>query len=334
MSAQFMRRSIRISVRLTEEEHRLLKEKMARIGVTNQEAFLRKMALDGLVIRLDLPELKQMISLLRYTSNNINQIAKRLNESGRLELSEETAQLIEKSIELTKKYDGADISAGALTALWNVTGEEPRVPEQSEIQTALSAVGYENIKISGNECVLENGTQIDVGCDGKGFALDEVKKLLDSEKADCAVVSFGSSTLLYGQKPDKTDFKVAVTDPFDNDNTCLSFTSGGGFVSTSGGYERYFEENGVTYHHIIDPKTGYPSDSDLTSVTIVCADGTKADALSTSFFVMGLQKAESFYENTDLDFDVILLTKDNQIYISEGIAQNFTSDYTVNVLKK
>ena len=83
MSAQFMRRNIRISVRLTEEEHQLLKEKMARIGVTNQEAFLRKMALDGLVIKLDLPELKQMISLLRYTSNNINQIAKRLNENGR-----------------------------------------------------------------------------------------------------------------------------------------------------------------------------------------------------------------------------------------------------------
>ena len=82
MSAQFMRRSIRISVRLTEEEHRLLKEKMARIGVTNQEAFLRKMALDGLVIRLDLPELKQMISLLRYTSNNINQIARAVNARG------------------------------------------------------------------------------------------------------------------------------------------------------------------------------------------------------------------------------------------------------------
>ena len=82
MSAQFMRRNIRISVRLTEEEHRLLKEKMARIGVTNQEAFLRKMALDGLVIKLDLPELKQMISLLRYTSNNINQIARAVNARG------------------------------------------------------------------------------------------------------------------------------------------------------------------------------------------------------------------------------------------------------------
>lgn len=99
MSAQFMRRNIRISVRLTEEEHRLLKEKMARIGVTNQEAFLRKMALDGLVIRLDLPELKQMISLLRYTSNNINQIAKRLNESGR-SYDTDLAEILEKQKQL------------------------------------------------------------------------------------------------------------------------------------------------------------------------------------------------------------------------------------------
>ena len=94
-----MRRSIRISVRLTEEEHRLLKEKMARIGVTNQEAFLRKMALDGLVIRLDLPELKQMISLLRYTSNNINQIAKRLNESGRT-YDTDLTEILEKQKQL------------------------------------------------------------------------------------------------------------------------------------------------------------------------------------------------------------------------------------------
>ena len=84
MSAEFMRRNIRISVRLTEEEHQLLKEKMGKIGVTNQEAFIRKMVLDGLVIRLELPELKELISLLRYSSNNINQVAKRLNESGRV----------------------------------------------------------------------------------------------------------------------------------------------------------------------------------------------------------------------------------------------------------
>ena len=99
MSAQYMRRNIRISVRLTEEEHQLLKEKMARIGVTNQEAFLRKMALDGLVIKLDLPELKQMISLLRYPSNNINQIAKRLNENGRA-YETDFADILEKQNQL------------------------------------------------------------------------------------------------------------------------------------------------------------------------------------------------------------------------------------------
>ena len=116
MSAQFMRRNIRISVRLTEEEHRLLKEKMARIGVTNQEAFLRKMALDGLVIRLDLPELKQMISLLRYTSNNINQIAKRLNESGRAydtdlaEIPEKQKQLWRLANEILVKLTARFIS--------------------------------------------------------------------------------------------------------------------------------------------------------------------------------------------------------------------------------
>ena len=99
MSAKYMRRNIRISIRLTEEEHQLLKEKMARIGVTNQEAFLRKMALDGLVIKLDLPELKQMISLLRYTGNNINQIAKRLNESGRA-YETDLADVLEKQNQL------------------------------------------------------------------------------------------------------------------------------------------------------------------------------------------------------------------------------------------
>lgn len=99
MSTQYMRRNIRISVRLTEEEHQLLKEKMARIGVTNQEAFLRKMALDGLVIKLDLPELKQMISLLRYTGNIINQIAKRLNESGRA-YETDFADILEKQNQL------------------------------------------------------------------------------------------------------------------------------------------------------------------------------------------------------------------------------------------
>lgn len=204
-----------------------------------------------------------------------------------------------------------------MTELWNVTGEEPRVPEQSEIQTALSTVGYENIKISGNECVLENGTQIDVGCDGKGFALDEVKKLLDSEKADCAVVSFGSSTLLYGQKPDKTDFKVAVTDPFDDDNICLSFTSGGGFVSTSGGYERYFEAQGKKWSHIFDLTTGYPCETDLVSVTVIGQSGIETDFLSTCIFIGGSGELDRWL--SDEDIEVIAIDENGIVYCSDSI---------------
>lgn len=224
---------------------------------------------------------------------------------------------MKESVELTKKYGGADISAGAVTELWNVTGEEPRVPEEEEIKKALSAVEYENISFSGQECVLENGAKIDVGCDGKGFALDEVKKLLDSEKADCGVVSFGSSTLLYGEKPDKTDFKVAVTDPFDNDNTCLSFTSDGGFVSTSGGYERFFEAQGKKWSHIFDLTTGYPCDTDLASVTVIGQSGIETDFLSTCIFIGGSKDLDRWLSNEDIE--VIAIDENGVVYCSDSI---------------
>lgn len=245
-----------------------------------------------------------------------SEIAK-LNESGRLELSEETARLVKESVELTKKYGGADVSAGAVTELWNVTGDEPRVPEEEEIKKALSAVGYENISFSGQECVLESGAKIDVGCDGKGFALDEVKKLLESEKAACGVVSFGSSTLLYGEKPDKTDFKVAVTDPFDNDNTCLSFTSDGGFVSTSGGYERFFEAQGKKWSHIFDLTTGYPCDTDLASATVIGQSGIETDFLSTCIFIGGSKDLDRWLGNEDIE--VIAIDENGVVYCSDSI---------------
>ena len=103
---------------------------------------------------------------------------------------------------------------------------------------------------------------------------------------------------------------------------------------TSGGYERYFKQDGKTYHHIIDPATGYPAENGLTSVTIVSDDGTLADGLSTSLFIMGKEKAEKFWKKYSDKFDVILLTDDDQLYVSEGIADDFQSDYKVNIMKK
>jgi thiamine biosynthesis lipoprotein len=105
-------------------------------------------------------------------------------------------------------------------------------------------------------------------------------------------------------------------------------------VITSGGYERYFEQDGVTYHHILDPKTGKPSDSDLISVTIVSKDGMRADCLSTTLFVLGKDKAVSYWKEHSEEFDCILVDEDNSIYVTEGIEDHFTSDYEYQLIKK
>ena len=257
----------------------------------------------------------------------------RLNETdGFVSVSDDTLRLLEKSVYYGNLTDGKfDITVCPVSELWDFKNQI--VPSRSEIAEALKNVDYHSIEIKENTANL-NGKKIDLGGIAKGYTSSRVMQIFKEYGIEHGMVNLGGNVQTLGTKTDGTAWRVAIQSPQGGNQYLGILETSNQAVITSGGYERYFEENGVTYHHIIDPKTGYPSDSDLTSVTIVCADGTKADALSTSFFVMGLQKAESFYENTDLDFDVILLTKDNQIYISEGIAQNFTSDYTVNVLKK
>ena len=257
------------------------------------------------------------------------------NMQGSATVSDETAYLVEQSLEISRKTDGAfDITIYPVMELWGFTTKNYKVPQADELQETLKRVSYENVSLKDHELVLKNNAQIDFGGIAKGYTSSRVMQIFKEYGIEHGMVNLGGNVQTLGTKTDGTAWRVAIQSPQGGNQYLGILETSDQAVITSCGYERYFEENGVTYHHIIDPKTGYPSDSDLTSVTIVCADGTKADALSTSFFVMGLQKAESFYENTDLDFDVILLTKDNQIYISEGIAQNFTSDYTVNVLKK
>ena len=283
-------------------------------------------------------EIERLDNLLS-TGKNESEIAI-LNENGSEIVSEDTAQLIAKSLELYQDTNGVfDISIYPLMKEWGFATKKYKVPSDKTINHLLKNIEASKIEWNNktNLVALPEEMEIDLGGIAKGYTSNRLTQIFKEYQLTGGVLSLGGNVQTYGTKEDGGKWKIAIENP---SNSPLSgdylgvLKTGNMAVITSGGYERYFEENGVTYHHIIDPKTGYPSDSDLTSVTIVCADGTKADALSTSFFVMGLQKAESFYENTDLDFDVILLTKDNQIYISEGIAQNFTSDYTVNVLKK
>ncbi len=254
--------------------------------------------------------------------HNSNSALSKLNSSGKGELSKDLKEFLEASAALTEKYPSGDITIGAVTKLWDVTGESPAVPSEGEIQKALDTCGIENIRISGDSCTLENKAQIDPGAAAKGYALDKAREKLKELNAQCAVVSMGSSTLLYGQKPDGKDFSVAVKDPENEGNYALRFTCGECFVSTSGGYERFFESVGKRYIHIFDKTTGKPVQSDLASVTVICENGLMSDQLSTCIFIDGKAKLKEYMQKPGID--VIAIDEKGNIYASDGIKDKIT----------
>lgn len=270
-----------------------------------------------------------------FSVGNTTSDVTKLNMSGKENVSDETVYLINKSLEISKKTDGAfDITIYPVMELWSFTTQNYKVPTQNELDDVLQKVDYNNIEVDKNTISLKNNAQIDFGGIAKGYTSTKVIELMKQNGIENAIINLGGNVQTLGYKLDGSQWKVAIQSP-DNDGTYIGILkTNDKAVITSGGYERYFEENGKKYHHIIDSKTGYPSDSDLTSVTIICSDGTTADALSTSLFVMGKGKSESFYKNTDIEFDMILVDIDKNVYISEGIQDLFTSDYNVTVVNK
>ncbi len=250
----------------------------------------------------------------------------KLNASGEAKLSAEARELIEQSVELTGRYPDADITLGAVTKLWNVTGKEPRVPSEEQIQIALQTCGYENIKLEGDRCTLANGAQLDAGAVAKGYALDKAMEMLKSSEAECAVVTMGSSSLMYGRKPDGEEFTVAVRDPENNDGNLLKFRTGECFVSTSGGYERFFEANGERYIHIFDKAAGKPVQTDLTSVTVVCDNGLQSDQLATAIFIGGTKKLGEYF--ADKSIKIIAVDAQGNIHVSKALEEKITLNDT------
>ena len=146
-------------------------------------------------------------------------------------------------------------------------------------------------------------------------------------------MNLGGNVQALGTKTDGTKWKIAVQSPDDTEDYLGILSVQDKAVITSGGYERYFEQDGVTYHHIIDPKTGYPAESGLVSVTIVSEDGTLADGLSTSLFIMGKEKAADFWREHKDDFDVILMSDDGTLYVTEGLENDFSTERTVEIIR-
>ncbi len=233
-------------------------------------------------------------------------------------VAEETAQAIKTALVVAHETEGAfDPTVAPLTDLWGFYGGEFSVPSEQELQNTLTQVGYERVSLHGNQ--LDTGNCVlDLGGIGKGFASDRCCELLKNEGVTSAILSLGGNIQTIGRKPDGSFWRIGIADPQNPNETICTVEVEGKAVVTSGGYQRNFEQNGKQYHHILNPKTGYPAESELLSVTVIGESATMCDALSTALFVMGFDKAVSFWE-TKKGFDMILITEEI-IYHTCGIS--------------
>ena len=252
----------------------------------------------------------------------------RLNETGGGTAGEETAALLQTALTLCEQTGGAyDPALGALSEAWGFSTGAYRVPEPDALAEAMQSSGAGLVQLDGISVTLTNGAQLDLGGIAKGYAGDAVRTVLAEFGVTSAVIDLGGDVGLLGAKPDGSGWRVAVKDPADPSKFLGVLTAADTFVVTSGIYERGFEENGVRYHHIIDPKTGKPAESGLVSVTVVCGDGAWADALSTACFVLGeagsLALRDTLAAEKNLRIELILVTDDGHVRYTAGLAERF-----------
>jgi len=251
-------------------------------------------------------------------------------------LSGELAALLADCAALSEDSGGAfSVTLGSLVQLWNIDawaagGQEGtyRKPSAEAVERALKASTGDGFRLVREEqqqiLYLPEGMQLDFGAVGKGLALTKLQALLEGEpEIEGAVIAVGGSVLTYGSKPDKSAWKVGITDPFDTSSNVGVLTLDGQWcVSTSGDYERYAEADGVRYHHILDPATGYPADSGVHSATILTKEGMMSDALSTACFILGAEKGMELAGRYGAE--VLFVLEDGELVMSDGMERYFS----------
>lgn len=275
----------------------------------------------------------QRLDALLSTGNASGEISG-LNRSGSGTMSEDTAELFRRGMDIYEKTGGLfDLTIYPLMELWGFPSKEYHVPTKEELEGILPLVDASKISFTGDDVYLGEGQQVDFGGIAKGYTSGRVMEIYQEYGITSGMVSLGGNVQVYHKKPDGSLWRVGIRDPEGTPGDLAAVLEAEDCaVVTSGGYERYFEEDGNTYIHILDPKTGYPAAGDLASVTVASEDGTLADALSTSLYIMGMENAVSYWKTYRDDFEMILITREGVIYATEGVSGQLQSRRDIQVI--
>lgn len=278
---------------------------------------------------------EEVKGFLEYIENKMSfylknsDVSKINDNSGReyVKVSKDTMNVITKSIKYSILTEGAfDITLGPVIKEWGIFSEKEHVPDKNLVKKLLKLIGMDKILINDGENSVklkELGQKIDLGGIAKGYATDKAVEIYKKNNIKSAMINIGGNVSVLGNKEDGTPWIVGIQDPYnDRGNLIGAVKCSDISVVTSGNYVRYFEKNNKEYGHIINPKTGIPVENNIISVTVICKSAIKADALSTSLFVMGKKKALDFILKEN-DFDCILITNDKEIWVTKDVSSNF-----------
>ena len=280
-----------------------------------------------LAIQNAFDEIQRMEKLMstHIPTSEISQI----NQSAGLRtvsVSPEVLEVIRRALYWAEQTDGAlDISIGPVHELWDFSGDHPALPDKNTLAQELLKVDYRKIQIENQTVFLmDKGMRLHLGAIAKGYAVDQAINILQDSNIRHALINAGGDLKTLGKRPDQTAWKIGLQHPRRPESILASFSLTEKAVATSGDYQKYFDHEGIRYHHILNPKTGYPV-TGVMSATVVAKTVMDADSLSTALFVMGAKKGLAFIDSLK-DAEGLIMNQDKSPHLSQGMAdlKNFS----------
>lgn len=271
---------------------------------------------------------KEIENLVSINQNNTE--LDKLNENAGIKpikMSDTSLDIIEKALHYSKMSNGKyDLTIGPLVKLWSIGLPEAKVPTQEEIDETIKKIDYSKVKINKDTkevFLTEEDMLLDLGSIAKGYTADEIVRMLNEENVNSAIIDIGGNIYALGLKEGNKNWRIGIQNPFDKrGNIVGALEVSNKTVVTSGIYERYIEQDGVKYHHILNTSTGYPYETEIAGVSIISDKSIDGDALSTLIFTKGLEEGLEFVENIE-GIDAVFVTNDKHVYITKGLKDNF-----------